>query len=67
MSDWISVKDDMPECDVYVMTWDGCDLGLDYCDIEVEYGTTFFANDEFGNVTHWLSIHFLPNPPVAED
>ena len=57
---WICVDDDLPECDIEVMTWDGCDRGLDYCNMEVESGTVYFANDEHHNITHWQSI---PLPP----
>ena len=60
MSNWISVDDEMPECEEIVNTWNGCEIEVDYCDIEVDFGGVYFANDEGGNVTHWMP---LPEPP----
>lgn len=53
MGSWIKTIDQMPEPDVQVLTWNGCDFGIDYCDIEVDFGTVFFANDPDNTITHW--------------
>lgn len=57
---WLSIDDDMPACGENVMVWDGCDVEIDFSDVEVEYGTVFFANDENREVTHWYPITAPP-------
>jgi len=58
--EWISVDDDCPECDVSVLVFDGEEVDIDYCDIEVEFGTTYFANDPHNTYTHWKPLPQAP-------
>jgi Protein of unknown function (DUF551) len=63
MSEWISVKEDLPECDVTVLVYFGepdIDYEFDYMDYNSDDGTVYWANS--GNdVTHWMH---LPKHPV---
>ena len=54
LNKWVSVSDDMPPCDQIVLTWDGYTIGLDFCDVEVDFGTVYFAN--LTHTTHWALI-----------
>jgi len=75
MSDWISVKDELPEfeqvVDVWVI-WRGRDLdvhGERLTDVEYYPEMEFPWNHEeingyFDKVSHWMP---LPNPPEVSD
>ena len=54
LNKWISVKDEMPNCDEKVLTWDGATIDIDYVDYCVESGCEFFAN--LIETTHWAAI-----------
>ena len=54
LNDWVSVEDEMPECDRKVLTWDGATIDVDYVDYCVESGCEFFAN--LIETTHWAYI-----------
>jgi hypothetical protein len=60
---WISVEDEMPELGVSVLVYYGpeIDIEIDFADIEVDYGTEYFANAGEDSPTHW---RLLPSPPV---
>lgn len=51
--DWIDLNDRMPEPEVFVLTWDGKQVGVDW------WGSLRHRGD---GVTHWLPF---PKPPAA--
>ena len=65
MSEWISVKDRMPEEGVDVLVYGYIYLdrkGVDVDFVDGESGNFFYYDD--GGVTHWRP---LPEPPESED
>lgn len=62
LPEWISVQDDLPDLDKPCLVYFGepdIQSEIDYMDIEVDYGTHFWANHG-DDVTHWM---YLPEPP----
>jgi hypothetical protein len=62
---WISVEDDLPECDVTVLVYYGepdVAFELDYMDFDSDTGIEYWVNSGDG-VTHWMQ---LPEPPEGE-
>lgn len=61
---WISVNESLPECDHLVaISWHGVDeVQCDYMDIDVHYGTQFWANNQDDPPDSWF---FIPSPPEA--
>ncbi len=60
MSEWISVKDRLPEDDTHVLINDGDNTGIGVYDIEDELWTAQTWWSEYHLVSHWMP---LPNPP----
>jgi hypothetical protein len=64
MSEWISVKDRMPEEGVEVLVYGDIYLNRKGADVDfVDKSGNFFYYDE-GEVTHWMP---LPMPPKPKD
>lgn len=72
MSEWISVKDRLPEDDREVLAYYGFDNGDGYCGIRFPGVLTYLAFDTQPHwqhessglrVTHWMP---LPEPPEGE-
>ena len=73
MSEWISVKDEMPKEGVKVLAYCACSLGknplLDDWFMKVDYISKYSKDWEIGayygyEITHWLP---LPEPPEVEE
>ena len=60
MSGWISVKDGLPEKDVYVLGFDGDEIEMVFLDDEMGFVTQEYVTHE---ITHWMP---LPEPPEEE-
>lgn len=59
---WISVKDELPDADGEVLTWDGLEVAVDWLDIDADTYIEFFSNGG-EDVTHWK----LPSPPAQKE
>ena len=58
MSEWISVKDKMPELDVAVLVHTGSGMRIDKA-YDFGDGVSFYE-DLYGDATHWMP---LPSKP----
>jgi len=70
MSEWISVKDSLPEKDVKVLACDPytiriAEYGVGYLENDIErLGWWIDQNFDWDEVTHWMPLPDNPNPQL---
>ena len=63
-ANWISCSESLPKRDHLVaISWHGVDeVQCDYMDIDANYGTHFWANNQDDPPDNWF---FIPSPPTG--